>query len=227
MPRQPDLGKLRRANGKPSPKLVVAEPKAKPALRSVDQPRVEAAVREILLAIGENPDREGLVDTPSRVARSYAELFGGLFEKPGLHLGKLFDHEGAASDLIVVRDIEFTSVCEHHLLPFYGRAQVAYQPGGEKVVGLSKIARTVDEVARRPQIQERLGSQIADLMMEHLGARGVAVVLDGRHMCMSGRGARQESASMRTTAVRGEFVEDRALRSEALGLLLGENTRLG
>jgi GTP cyclohydrolase I len=227
MPRQPDTRNLRRAASKPSAQLVVAQPKAARSARSIDQPRVEAAIREILFAIGENPDRDGLVETPARVARSYTELFGGLFEKPGRHLGKLFAHEGTPSDIIIVRDIDFTSVCEHHLLPFYGRAQVAYQPGGEKVVGLSKIARTVDEVARRPQIQERLGSQIADLMMEHLGARGVLVILDARHMCMSGRGARQEAASMRTTAVRGEFIEDRALRAEGLGLLLGENIRLG
>lgn len=227
MPRQPDKETLRRATGKPSAKLVIAEPKRARPQTSVDQPRIQAAVREILFAIGENPNREGLEETPARVARSYAELFGGLFEKPGRHLGKLFDHEGDESDIIMVRDIDFTSVCEHHLLPFYGRAQVAYLPGGKKVVGLSKIARTVDAVARRPQIQERLGSQIADLMMDHLGAKGVVVVLDARHMCMSGRGARQESASMRTTAVRGEFVADRPLRAEALGLLLQGDSTFG
>lgn len=219
--RQPEASLMRTAGNSPA-QLVPTGAHSSHRDRGVDQPRIEAAVRELLLAIGEDPDREGLTDTPSRVARSYAELFGGSFEDPGRHLEKLFDHEGASSDLVIVRDIEFHSICEHHLLPFSGRAQVAYQPGRAKVVGLSKIARTVDSIARRPQIQERLGSQIADLMMERLAARGVLVVLDARHTCMSGRGAKQGAASMRTTAVRGEFIEDRDLRREGLALLLGD-----
>jgi len=186
-----------------------------------DAPRIEAAVREILIGLGENPDREGIQDTPRRVAKAFREMVQGLYQDPAEHLAKVFDHEGCEGDLVMVRDIEFSSLCEHHLLPFHGRAHVAYQPAADKVVGLSKIARTVDAFARRPQIQERLGTQIADAIHGHLNAKATLVVLESRHMCMTIRGANKPTADMVTTAVRGTFVRNRAARAEALSLLRG------
>lgn len=186
-----------------------------------DAPRIEAAVREMLAGIGEDPDREGLRDTPRRVAGALREMVGGLAEDPSVHLSKVFEHEGAEGDLVIVRDIEFSSLCEHHLLPFRGKAHVVYQPADDKVVGLSKLARTVDVFARRPQIQERLGSQIADAIESHLNARATMVVIESSHMCMTIRGARKPGAEMVTTAVRGSFVQSRAARAEALSLLGG------
>lgn len=183
----------------------------------VDQTRIQRAVREILAAIGEDPDREGLRDTPARVARAYAEIFGGLHESPAPHLARVFGE--ATDDAVVVRGIRFSSMCEHHLLPFRGVAHVAYLPDGERVVGLSKLARTVDVFARRPQVQERLTNQIADALVEHLSPRGVAVVVESEHLCMTMRGAKKESASMVTSALRGVYREDRGLRSEILGLM--------
>jgi GTP cyclohydrolase I len=191
-----------------------------PTIRTeVDLPRIEAAVREILAGLGENPDRDGLIDTPRRVAKAFAEMLSGLREDASDHLGRVFEHQTKGDDLVVVRDIEFSSMCEHHLLPFLGKAQVAYLPDHGKVVGLSKIARTVDVFARRPQLQERLTAQIADAIEEHLGARGVAVIIEGRHMCMTVRGVRKPGADMVTTAFRGLLERNHALRDQALGLL--------
>jgi len=186
----------------------------------VDMRRIERAVREILLALGEDPDREGLHDTPRRVANAYREMFGGLREDAGVHLSRQFAQEQTGDDVVMLRNIPFTSVCEHHLLPFTGVAHVAYLPSHGKVTGLSKLARTVDVYARRPQMQERLTSQIADALVEHLDPRGVAVVLDGEHSCLSMRGASKRGSEMRTTAFRGIYVSDRALRSEVLSLVL-------
>ena len=185
----------------------------------VDLARIERAVREILLAVGEDADRDGLRDTPRRVARAYRELFSGLGDDAGRHLGRVFAHPSGGDDFVAVRDIEFASLCEHHLLPFVGRVHVAYLPHGGRVVGLSKIARTVDVFARRPQLQERLGAQIADAIAEHLEARGVAVVVEGDHLCMRMRGVAKHGAGMLTTALRGELASQPALRAEALALL--------
>lgn len=183
----------------------------------VDAPRIEAAVREILLGIGEDPDRDGLRDTPARVARMYAEVFSGLAEDPREPLRTHFeiDHQ----ELVLVRDIRFFSMCEHHLLPFTGVAHVGYIPSGSSVTGLSKLARTVQAYARRPQVQERLTTQIADALMEELGAAGAIVVVDAEHMCMSMRGARAEGARTVTSAVRG-MLRDGATRAEAMSLIL-------
>ncbi len=187
----------------------------------VDYQRIERAVREILFALGEDPDREGLIDTPSRVARAYAETFAGLREDAGIHLGRTFEHDASGDDVVILRNIEFASLCEHHLAPFLGRAHVAYLPSGGKVTGLSKLARTVDVFARRPQLQERLTAQIADSLVKHLQPRGVAVLIEGEHLCMRVRGARKSDAQMVTTAMRGIYAEDRDLRREVLGLLRG------
>ena len=191
---------------------------------AVDHGRIERAVREILLAVGEDPDREGLLDTPARVARAYAETFAGLRQDAGVHLGRTFEHEASGDDVVLLRNIEFASMCEHHLAPFLGRAHIAYLPSGGKVTGLSKLARTVDVFARRPQLQERLTSQIADALVEHLQARGVAVLIEGEHLCMRVRGARKNDAEMVTTAMRGVYTEDRELRREVLALLKPNST---
>src|SRR5207247_1796533 len=154
----------------------------------VDLPRIESAVREILLAVGEDPDREGLVETPARVARMYAEVFSGLFRDPREHLRKTFTQK--YDEMVVERDIRFETVCEHHLLPFLGKAHIAYLPNG-KIVGLSKLARVVEVLSRRPQVQERMTEEIADLLMEELAPRGVGVVLEATHTCMTIRGIRK------------------------------------
>lgn len=187
--------------------------------RAFDLPRIERGVREILLAVGEDPDRDGLRDTPRRVARAYEELLGGLREDPGRHLGRVFEHQVNGDDLVLVRNIEFSSLCEHHLLPFYGTVQVAYLPDNGRVVGLSKIARTVDVFARRPQLQERLTAEIADAIATHLQARGVGVVVHAEHLCLRMRGAGKRGGDMVTTAFRGELECNRALRAEALALV--------
>ena len=158
----------------------------------MDKERIERAVREILIAIGEDPDREGLLETPKRVARMYEEVFLGLESDPEQHL-KIFNEE-KNEEMVVVRDIPLYSMCEHHLLPFVGKAHIVYIPGSGKVIGLSKLARIVDNFARRPQIQERLTSQIADFLMEHLEPQGVAVVIEAEHLCMTMRGARAAGA---------------------------------
>ncbi len=184
-----------------------------------DLPRIQRAVREILLAVGENPDRDGLQDTPRRVAKAYAELFGGLAEDPSRHLARVFEQE--CDEIVALRDIQFHSMCEHHLLPFMGKAHVAYLPKGGKVVGLSKLARTVEVFARRPQVQERLTNQVADALIDHLDARGVAVIIEASHMCMKMRGVSQPESIMVTSALRGVFKSDAAARNEVLGLLKG------
>jgi GTP cyclohydrolase I len=186
---------------------------------SVDRPRVEAAIREILFAIGEDPDREGLRETPGRVARSYDELFAGLAQDPAETVSAVF--ELGHHEMILVKDIEVYSMCEHHLLPFHGVAHVAYIPGEHgRITGLSKLARLVDVYARRPQVQERLATQIADALVEHLGARGVIVVLECEHLCMSMRGVRKPGARTVTSAVRG-VMRDAATRAEAMSLIVG------
>lgn len=188
---------------------------------SVDMGRVEAAVREMLLGLGEDPDREGLVDTPTRVARAYRELLIGMREDAGIHLERQFEQPHSGDDTVMLRNIDFVSVCEHHLLPFTGRAHVAYLPSHGRVTGLSKLARTVDVFARRPQLQERFTAQIADALVEHLDPRGVAVIVEAEHSCLKLRGARKSDTEMVTTALRGELRCDRELRAEVLSLLRG------
>jgi GTP cyclohydrolase I len=191
----------------------------------VDMPRIERAVREILIAVGENPQREGLLKTPSRVARAYAELMAGLTEDPRTHLRTVF-HE-RYDEIVLLRDVEFHSLCEHHLLPFTGRAHVAYLPDG-KVVGLSKLARLVEGFARRPQVQERLTTQIADALMEELDPMGAACVIEATHTCMTIRGAKKPGSIMVTSALRGIFKENPASRAEILTLMHagGEGTKM-
>jgi GTP cyclohydrolase IA len=185
----------------------------------VDLARIERGVREILLGLGEDADREGLQETPARVARAYRELLAGARERAGTHLERVFSQEHAGDDLVMLRGIQFTSVCEHHLLPFTGVAHVAYLPSHGRVTGLSKLARTVDVFARRLQMQERLTAEVADALVEHLDPRGVAVVLEAEHSCLRLRGARKEDARMLTTAFRGAIEHDRALRAEVLSLM--------
>jgi GTP cyclohydrolase I len=184
----------------------------------VDQARIEAAVREILAAVGEDPDREGLRDTPARVARMYTELFAGLHEDPRAHLRRVFTVK--YDEMVLVKDITFASLCEHHLLPFIGKAHVAYLPDG-KVVGLSKIPRAVEALAHRPQVQERMTEDLADLLTEELAARGVAVILEATHTCMAIRGVRKTGSVMTTSAMRGVFRTNPATRSELLSLIYG------
>ncbi len=181
---------------------------------TVDKGRIEAAVREILLAIGEDPDRDGLVDTPARVARMYEEIFKGLRESPDHHLQVTF--EANFDEMVMVRDIPLYSTCEHHLVPFLGKAHVAYIPANDRVTGLSKLARLVDAYARRPQVQERLTAQIADEIERTLEPRGVLVVIEAEHLCMSMRGINKPGASTVTSAVRGLFRQNPATRQEAM-----------
>ncbi|MEX0913669.1 MAG: GTP cyclohydrolase I FolE [Demequina sp.] len=198
----------------------VSEPRDTQAqVASVDRPRVEAAVREILAAIGEDPDRDGLQDTPARVARAYEEFFAGLTQDPAEVLSAVFElgHE----EMILVKDIELYSMCEHHLVPFHGVAHVAYIPGEDgRITGLSKVARLVDMYARRPQVQERLTTQVADALVTHLGVRGVMVVVEAEHLCMSMRGVRKPGSRTVTSAVRG-VMRDAVTRSEAMSLIAG------
>lgn len=187
-----------------------------PGLPKVDTSRIQAAVREILLAIGENPDREGLAQTPARVAAAYTELFAGLHEDPRRHLAVTFDEQHR--ELVVLRNIPFASVCEHHLLPFTGRAHIGYIPRGH-VVGLSKLARLVEGYARRPQVQERLTSTIADVLMDELAPDGCGVVIEATHTCMTIRGIQKAGATMVTSAMRGSFQRRPATRAEFLALV--------
>ena len=185
-----------------------------------DQKRVEAAVLELLIAIGEDPDRDGLRRTPERVARAYAEQFGGLYVDPSDVLQTTFDahHE----EMVLVKDIEMYSTCEHHLVPFHGVAHVGYIPNSDgRITGLSKLARLVDLYAKRPQVQERLTSQVADAIMERLEPRGAIVVIEAEHLCMSMRGIRKPGARTVTSAVRGMFQSQPSTRSEAMSLILG------
>lgn len=184
----------------------------------VDRARIEAAVRELLIGIGEDPDRPGLVGTPDRVARACEELFSGLADDPARHLRKQF-HEEGNEELVVVRDIPFHSMCEHHILPFIGRAHVAYIPRDGRITGLSKIARCVAGFAARPQLQERLTGQVADAMMAELDPVGVMVVIEAEHTCMTMRGIRAAGAMTVTSAVRGTLKTDNKTREEALRLL--------
>jgi GTP cyclohydrolase I len=193
----------------------------------VDVPRIERAVREILLAVGEDPDREGLVKTPNRVARAYAELFAGLQTDPRKYLRTVFT-EQRYDEVVLLRDVPFSSMCEHHLLPFTGRAHVAYLPDPDgKVVGLSKLARLVDGFARRPQVQERLTGQIADALMEELQPVGAACVIEAVHTCMTVRGAKKHGSTMVTSALRGIFKDNPASRGEILSLMHGTNGMKG
>ena len=186
----------------------------------MDKQRIENAVREILIAIGENPDREGLVETPARVARMYEEVFSGLEGSAKKHL-KLFN-EGKNDEMVIVKDIPLYSMCEHHLLPFIGKAHIAYIPSDGKVLGLSKLARIVDFYSKRPQLQERLTSQIADFLEENLNPKGVAVLIEAEHLCMTMRGIRAAGAVTRTSALRGCMRSDARTRAEVMSLFGGE-----
>jgi len=196
----------------------IGEENGNVASNSIDRPRIERAVREILLAIGEDPNRESLCETPARVARMYAELFGGLHSDPGRHLKKVFTEQ--YDEMVLVRDISFNSMCEHHLLPFMGKAHVGYLPRG-KVTGLSKLARVVEEISRRPQVQERMTHQIADLINADLEPKGVIVILEAEHTCMTIRGVRKPGSLTVTSAVRGLFKSNPASRAEAMALING------
>jgi GTP cyclohydrolase I len=185
-----------------------------------DLPRIERAIREILLAIGEDPDRDGLRDTPARVARAYAEQFAGLGQRPESVLTTVFD--AGHDEMVLVRDIEVYGTCEHHLIPFFGVAHVGYIPNEKgQITGLSKLARLVDLYARRPQVQERMTSQIADGLMSVLEPNGVIVVIEAEHLCMSMRGVRKPGAKTVTSAVRGSFRDNTGTRAEAMSLLVG------
>jgi GTP cyclohydrolase I len=186
----------------------------------IDQPRIEAAVRELLAAIGENPDRDGLLNTPGRVARMFGEIFEGIGTDPGETLAVTFeaDHD----EMVLVKDIPFASVCEHHLVPFIGQAHVAYIPNDDgRITGLSKLARLVDGYAKRPQVQERMTSQIADTLVRVLEPRGVLVVLQAEHLCMTMRGVQKPGSTTVTSAVRGLFRDDARTRAEAMAFIHG------
>jgi GTP cyclohydrolase IA len=186
----------------------------------IDLARIERAVREILLAIGEDPERDGLRETPARVARTYAEQFGGLGMRPADVLTTVFDADH--DEMVLVRDIELYSMCEHHLVPFVGRAHLGYIPNEKgQITGLSKLARLVDLYAKRPQVQERMTSQIADALMTTLEPRGVVVIIEAEHLCMSMRGVRKPGAKTVTSAVRGSFLCSDSTRAEAMSLLTG------
>jgi len=196
------------------------EDRVDPAFDRIDPARAEAAVRELLLAVGEDPDRSGLQDTPARVARAYAETFAGLWQDPYDVLATTFDENH--DELVLVKDIAMYSTCEHHLVPFHGVAHVGYIPGVDgRVTGLSKVARLVEVYARRPQVQERLTRQIADALDDVLKPRGVIVVIQAEHLCMAMRGIRKPGTTTVTSAVRGIFRENAATRSEAMSLVLG------
>jgi GTP cyclohydrolase I len=182
----------------------------------VDLKRIAAAVREILLAVGEDPEREGLAETPDRVARMYEEMFAGLRKDPALVLKKTFTEK--YDEMVLVKNISFESMCEHHLLPFFGKAHIAYLPNG-RIVGLSKLARIVEILSRRPQVQERMTEEIADLVMQELHARGVGVVLDATHTCMAVRGVRKADSVCVTSAMRGVFQSNSSTRSEFMALI--------
>jgi GTP cyclohydrolase IA len=194
------------------------EPGNNATSHEVDLPRIERAVREILFAVGEDPDREGLRETPARVARMYRELFSGLHTDPRIHLQKFFTEK--YDEMVLVKDISFNSMCEHHMLPFIGKAHIGYVPNG-KVVGLSKLARVVEEISHRPQVQERMTEQIANLLVEELGVKGVAVVIEAAHSCMSIRGVRKPDSLCVTSAMKGLFRSNLSSRSEVMNLIYG------
>lgn len=185
----------------------------------IDKERVKAAVREILIAIGENPDREGLIETPDRVARMYEEIFAGLHKDPRDEV-KIFQEENH-EEMVMVKDIPLYSVCEHHLLPFVGVAHVVYIPSKGKVMGLSKLARIVDTVAKKPQLQERLSTEVAEVIMETINPRGVAVVVEAEHLCMTMRGIKKPGSKTITSALRGNIKTDARTRAEVMALING------
>lgn len=182
----------------------------------IDENKIKAAVRMIIEAVGEDPEREGLIETPDRIARMYKEIFSGLYKNPAEHLNKTFTVD--SDDIILEKDIQFYSMCEHHFVPFYGKAHVAYISSG-KVAGLSKLARTVEVFAKRPQLQERMTSQIADAIMEHLDAKGVMVVIEAEHMCMTMRGVKKPGSRTVTVVTRGKFKEDLSLKEEVYKMI--------
>ena len=183
----------------------------------MDKERIQNAVREILIAVGEDPDSEGLLETPKRVANMYEEIFAGLTEDPKQHI-KLFN-EQSNDEMVIVKDIPFYSMCEHHLLPFFGKAHIGYIPSDNKIIGLSKLARIVDNFAKKPQVQERLTSDIADFLNDNLQPKGVAVIMEAEHMCMTMRGARAAGSKTQTSALRGIMRTDAKTRAEVLSLL--------
>jgi GTP cyclohydrolase IA len=195
------------------------EDEGPPPAGHVDHERIARAVREILLAVGEDPDREGLLETPARVARMYAELFSGLHEDPRKHLRKFFTEK--YDEVVLVRDISFNSMCEHHLLPFMGTAHIGYLPNG-RVIGLSKVARVIEVVSKRPQVQERMTETVADLLVSELEAKGVAVVIEAAHSCMTIRGVRKPGSICVTSAMRGIFRSNLSSRSEIMTLIYGD-----
>ena len=190
-----------------------------PAMIDVDHERIKRAVQEILLAVGEDPEREGLRETPARVARMYAEVFSGLKDDAAIHLRKTFTQK--YDEMVLVKDITFESMCEHHLLPFIGKAHVAYLPNG-KIVGLSKLARVIEVVSRRPQVQERITETVADLIEQELHPKGVAVVLEAEHFCMCMRGVRKPGSMTVTSAMRGGFKANHSTRMELMSLIYGK-----
>ena len=185
----------------------------------MDKEKIKRAVRDILEAIGEDPDREGLKDTPDRVARMYEEIFCGIFQEPREHLKVTFPEE-SHEEMVIVKDIPFYSCCEHHLVPFFGKAHVVYIPKGGRLTGLSKLARVVETIAKRPQLQERIAKETADIIMEELRPYGVMVVIEAEHMCMTMRGVKKPGSKTVTSAVRGVFAKDIATRTEAMNLIL-------
>jgi len=184
----------------------------------MDKPRIEAAVREILAAVGEDPNREGLLDTPKRIAKMYEEIFAGLQQDPEKHLDVYFQEE-KHEELVLIKDIPFYSVCEHHLVPFFGKAHVGYLPKDGKLTGLSKLARVVETISKRPQLQERLTASVADIIMDKLSPYGVIVVIEAEHMCMTMRGVKKPGSKTITSAVRGKFATDAKARSEAMSFI--------
>ncbi|AWI03176.1 GTP cyclohydrolase I FolE [Clostridium drakei] len=182
----------------------------------IDEGKIKTAVRMIIEAIGENPDREGLQETPDRIARMYSEIFAGLDQNPEKHLKKIFTVK--SNDIVLEKDVQFYSMCEHHLVPFYGKVHIAYIPNG-KVTGLSKLARTVEVFAKRPQLQERLTGQVADAIMEYLNAKGVMVVIEAEHMCMTMRGIKKPGSKTVTVVTRGEFHENYSLKDEVYKMI--------
>ncbi|EUJ32924.1 GTP cyclohydrolase I [Listeria floridensis FSL S10-1187] len=186
-------------------------------MTEMNKEKIADAVRMILEAVGEDPDREGLLDTPMRVARMYEEIFAGLKKDPSVHFNKVFEEQH--DELVLVKDIRFSSVCEHHLVPFFGVAHVAYLPQNGRVAGLSKLARVVDDVSKRPQLQERITTTVAEIMMDKLDPLGVMVILEAEHMCMTIRGVNKPGTKTVTSAVRGAFRKDDKLRSEVLSLI--------
>ena len=203
-----------------APTLCLTDDEAKLLPTAMDLPRIERAVREILIAVGENPDREGLLDTPSRVARMYAEIFGGLQIDPAVYLQKTFTQKH--DEMVLVKDISFSSCCEHHLLPFTGTCHIAYLPNGQ-VIGLSKLARITDALARRPQVQERMTEELAELIMRELKPRGVGVIVEASHSCMTIRGVKKPGAMTITSAMRGLFKTNPMTRSELMSLVFGSH----